>query len=86
MEWLTKSAEAGLPRAIFTLGNCLDRGEGMAMPDYPAAADWYRRAANAGNAQAMGNLSHMYTVGRGRAWQLMPASSSSTFIDSRFLS
>ena len=37
--------------------------EGGAAPDYPAAADWYRRAANAGHGSAAVNLSGMYTIG-----------------------
>jgi len=43
VEWLTKGAEAGLPGATFHLGTLLDQGEGMAAPDYPAAADLYRQ-------------------------------------------
>jgi TPR repeat protein len=75
VEWFTKGAEAGLPGAMCHLGCCLDLGEGVAAPDYPAAADWYRRAAAAGNGEAAINLSDMYTVGRGRAWQIIPATS-----------
>ena len=45
--WYSKGAEAGLPMAMFNFGNRLQRGVGMAAPDYPAAADWYRRAAGA---------------------------------------
>jgi TPR repeat protein len=41
--------------------------------DYTAAADWYTRAADAGDRHAAENLSDMYAVGRGRAWQIMPA-------------
>jgi len=55
---------------------CLDAGQGVAAADYPAVADWYTRAANAGDAASAVNLC---TVGRGRAWQIMPATSSSTF-------
>ena len=47
----------------------------MAAPDYPAAADWYTRAADAGHGGAARNLAAMYAVGRGRAWQIMPVSS-----------
>jgi hypothetical protein len=65
VKWCTKCAEAGLPIAMFNLGVCLDLGEGIAAPDYPAAADWYKRAAGAGLGDAANNLSHMYTVGRG---------------------
>ena len=55
-EWLTKSADAGLPQAMFSLGTMLDEGVGVAAPDYPAAVDWYRRAADAGHGDAMNNL------------------------------
>jgi TPR repeat protein len=78
VEWFTKGAEAGLPKAMHNVGCCLDAGEGVSAPDHPAAADWYRRAAVAGSGEAAGNLSNMYTVGRGRAWLLMRATSSST--------
>jgi len=79
VEWYTKGAEAGLPRAMSNLGCRLDRGEGVAAPDYPAAAGWYRLAAEAGVGVAAYNLSGMYALGRGTAWQIMLASSSSTF-------
>ena len=64
-EWNTKGAETGLPKAMTCLGLCLDKGEGVAVPDYPAAAGWYLRAANAGSEDAEGHLAGMYTVGRG---------------------
>ena len=76
--WFTKAAEAGLPRAMFNLGALLDEGLGVAV-DYPAAADWYRRAAEAGHGSAASNLYGMYIVGRGRAWQIVPATSSAKF-------
>ena len=74
--WFTMAAEAGLPQAQFNLGTYLDKGEGVAAPDYPAAADWFRRAADAGDAgvgevasrfsgMAASNLSGMYSMGRG---------------------
>ena len=59
---------------------------GVAAPDYPAAADWYRRASDAGHGGAAYNLGSMYTVGRGRAWQIMPATSFFPIVDPRFLS
>jgi TPR repeat protein len=40
--WHTKAAEAGLPKAMYNLAVMLDKGQGVAAPDYPAAADWYR--------------------------------------------
>ena len=73
VQWWTMGAEAGLPEAMYHLGVCLDRGEGVAAPDYPAAAGWYRSAAEAGDENAANNLSNMYTAGRGGAWQIMRA-------------
>ena len=70
VEWLTKGANSGLPRAMFDLGCYLDTGKGMAAPDYPAAADWYRRAAVAGHGEAAASLSNMYTLGRGGSGRL----------------
>jgi len=64
--WLTKGAEAGLPPAMRSLGRCLEEGKGVAPPDYLAAVDWYRRAADAGNGEAACALSNLYTFGRGR--------------------
>jgi len=40
--WFTKGAEAGLPEAMFSLGRCLDTGEGVAVPDYPAVGSYTR--------------------------------------------
>jgi hypothetical protein len=40
--WFTKGAEAGLPRAMHNLATLLDMGDGVAAPDYPAAAGWYK--------------------------------------------
>jgi len=79
-QWFTKAAEAGLPRAMFHVGVGLEAGKSVAAPNYPAAADWYRGAADAGVGEAASNLSNMYASGRGRAWQIipMPATSSST--------
>jgi hypothetical protein len=78
LAWFTKGAETGLPKAMFILGLCLDEGEGVAAPDYLAAAHWYRRAADAGHGGAAANLCAMYADGRGWAWQISPASSSAT--------
>ena len=68
--WFMKGAEAGLPKAKFNVGRCLDIGEGVAI-DYPAAADWYRRAAEGGHGGAAYNLYTMHAVGRGLAWQIV---------------
>ena len=48
VEWYMKGAEAGLPISMFKLAEGLDTGEMVAVPDYPAAVYWYRRAAAAG--------------------------------------
>jgi len=65
VQWLTEAAEAGLPIAMFNLGACLDQEGSPSALDHPAAADWYRRAADAGHGGAATNLSAMYQVGRG---------------------
>ena len=70
-----------MPKALYNLGCYLDKGEGVAAPDYLAAADWYRRAADAGIAEAAYNLHSMYAVGRGGAWQ----NSACHILDPRFL-
>jgi TPR repeat protein len=70
VKWVTMGAEAGLPVAMFELGCHIDQGYGV-VPDYPAAAEWYRRAADAGHGGAANNLCHMYTLGRGWALRIM---------------
>jgi TPR repeat protein len=67
VEWFTKGAEAGLPGAMFMLALSLEVGGEVAAPDCPAAVDWYRRAAVAGDSEAAVNLSLMYSVGCGWA-------------------
>ena len=79
VEWYSKGAEAGLPKAMFGIGCCLEEGKGVAAPDHLAAVVWYRRAADAGHAFAAANLGQMYSLGRGWAWHVMPATSSATF-------
>jgi TPR repeat protein len=66
VEWFTKGAHAGLPKAMYNLRKLLAKREGVAAPDLPAAADWYRRAVDNGIAAAAYNLVDMYSVGRGR--------------------
>jgi len=61
--------------AMHNLGTCLDHGLGVAAPDYLAAADWFRRAADAGSGEAAACLSNMYAHGRGGVSQVLPASS-----------
>ena len=69
--WFAKGAEAGLPTAMHNFGTLLDAGEGVASPDCQAAAGWYRLAADAGVGKAAQKPCAMYTLGRGRAWQIM---------------
>jgi TPR repeat protein len=75
---LRRYTEAGLPQAMFDLGCWLDQGAGLAAPDYPAAAEWLRRAADAGVGVTAQNLANMYALGRGRAWPTMPSLTSTT--------
>jgi len=79
MECLSKGAEAGLPNAMHNFACGLPEGKGMAAPDYVAAAGWYKRAADGGDAKAANNLSHMYQLGCGKVWQIMLATSSPLF-------
>ena len=72
--WYT---QAGLPKSMFNLGNMYDMGLGMAAAAPDMAAVWYRRAAEAGCGASANNLASQYTVGRGRAWQIIHATSSS---------
>jgi hypothetical protein len=73
VEWITKTSEAGLPMAMTDLAIMLDKGMGGLAPDYPAAAAWFERAANAGSGGAANNLSAFYLAGHGRATQLNPS-------------
>ena len=67
VKWYTRGAEAGLPKAMYNLGYCLDQGQGVAAPDYPAAVGWFRRAADAGHGAASNNLCQTSAaVGPGR--------------------
>ena len=61
----------------FQIG-ALHHGEGVTAPNPQGAADWYRRAADVGHGGAANNFSNMYTVGRGRAPHIIPATSRST--------
>lgn len=59
------NARADKERGMHDLGVSLDTGEGRSAPDHVAAADWYRRAAEKGNAPSASNLCVMYASGRG---------------------
>jgi len=56
-------AEAGDPKAQFSLGFCF-ASEGSA-PDYLQAAQWYQKAADQSHALAQFNLGVMYDRGQG---------------------
>ena len=88
--WYTKGAEAGLPQAMFNLGCSLDGWEGNRIggSDVPAAAEWYRRAADApgGFGPALANLRSMYLVGRGRVCRSYACHVDLHISDPRFLS
>jgi TPR repeat protein len=77
--WFTMAAEAGSPQAMYNLGVGLDSGEGVAAPDSKAAAGWFKRAADAGVGEAASCLCRKYTIGSGRAFHIMTATSSSIF-------
>lgn len=53
--WWTKAAEAGDPYAMCRLGECLEKGYGIAAPNYEDAFKWYRLASQNGNEEATEN-------------------------------
>jgi TPR repeat protein len=55
-------AERGDPTAAFWLGACHDLGHGT-VENNALAAQWYRKAAEQGHANAQHNLAHLYEVG-----------------------
>jgi len=60
---MREAAEAGVPPAMTALGvMTLQKGAGLA----PEAADWFERAAGAGEERAMFLLAVVYAQGRGR--------------------
>ena len=63
---LSRMAKAGDQVAQFNLGASYTEGRGIAQ-NYPAAADWYRKAADQGFANAQNNLGYMYESGLGVA-------------------
>ncbi len=64
LQWLTKAAEQGHPRAQFQLGEINEKGRGV-IQDYMAAIEWFRQAAEQGDAESMFRLGRMYQTGRG---------------------
>ena len=50
--WWTKAAEAGDAYAMCRLGECLEKGQGVAAPNFDDAFKWYRLASQNGNEEA----------------------------------
>jgi hypothetical protein len=61
--WMPLASE-GDPVAQTYVGEIHEKGLGVP-PDYAKAADWYRRAADAGSARAAVNLGYLYEHGLG---------------------
>jgi TPR repeat protein len=67
-QWLLRAAEGGCIQAQRDAGASLATGdwrEGRVPQDLPAAVAWYRRAAEAGHADAQYNLASMLAEGEG---------------------
>jgi len=62
---LLPAGQAGDPRAQFLLGQLSDNGLGPVALDPVEAARWYRKAADAGHAEAQFALARAYALGRG---------------------
>lgn len=67
-------ADIDAPEAYYYLGLIYEYGRG-AKADYPKAAAYYQKAANAGHVKAMRQLGLMYRVGRGIAQNSKTATS-----------
>lgn len=65
-------AEQGDPEAQTYVGDIYEKGLGTS-PDYPIAADWYRRAAEQGYASAQVSLGQLYEKGLGVPKDMMAA-------------
>lgn len=61
----TPLAEQGDRLSLYALGKLYDAGGPGFAPDPARAAEWYRRAAAAGSADARNNLALLYAEGRG---------------------
>ncbi|MCB1722498.1 MAG: sel1 repeat family protein [Gammaproteobacteria bacterium] len=64
---LARDAVAGDPWAQLNLGAAYDNGSGGLALDPVLAVQWYRRAAEAGLAEAQFNLAHCLATGSGTA-------------------
>ena len=56
--------ECGLTQCQFSLGLMHEKGRGVPQ-DYSKALDWYRKAAERGDARAQFNIGTMYEKGYG---------------------
>jgi predicted nucleic acid-binding Zn-ribbon protein len=63
--WITQANQgSGNSNAMMYVAEIYEQGIGRE-PDYAAAAEWYRKAADAGNTTAMSSLAHLYKTGKG---------------------
>jgi hypothetical protein len=62
---LLPKARSGDPVAQTYVGEIYEKGLGLASPDYDAAAEWYRKAANNDHAPAQISLGSLYERGLG---------------------
>ena len=58
VRWTEPAADAGVPDAMFMVGFMLDPRDGEG--DLAEAHEWYRRAADAGNTNAMNGLGGLF--------------------------
>ena len=63
-EWFEKSSRQGCDIAMFNVGWCYSKGQGVTQ-DFTKAFELYLKAANNGNADAMFNVGVCYSEGQG---------------------
>eukprot|EP01104_Vermistella_antarctica_P012920 TRINITY_DN3822_c0_g3_i1.p1 TRINITY_DN3822_c0_g3~~TRINITY_DN3822_c0_g3_i1.p1 ORF type:complete len:353 (-),score=44.75 TRINITY_DN3822_c0_g3_i1:183-1241(-) len=64
VKWVRRAAEQGNELSGFFLGQCLERGAGVAK-DPTEAVFWYRKSADRGNVEAQSKLGVCYFLGTG---------------------
>jgi len=62
---IRKLAEAGLPRAQYLYGWALEFGRYGSTKDEAAAAEWFRRAMDAGNVDGLVSYANLLSLGKG---------------------
>ncbi|KAJ2600918.1 hypothetical protein H4R99_003173 [Coemansia sp. RSA 1722] len=62
---LEKAAAAGLPAAVYKLGDVYRKGQGALASNPERALDWYAKAADMGVGQAHFAMGNMYSQGQG---------------------